>query len=144
MSCFGSSCLWSSSQRSLTSALREVPDWIALAILTCAVLATAFGWSGIQWPGLIAGLLLGLACSAAVFYLGGLGGADVKLVAALGAALGPISLLCVLFWTALAGGLLALAAKFRGKREFAYVPAIAAGLLIQTLWPEGLRCVLLH
>ncbi len=123
---------------------REVPDWIALAILTCAVLATGFAWSEIRWPGLIAGLLLGLACSAAVFYLGGLGGADVKLIAALGAALGPISLLCVLFWTVLAGGLLALAAKSRGRGEFAYVPAIAAGLLIQTLWPEGLRNVLLR
>jgi len=123
---------------------REVPDWIAMAILTCALLATAFGWGAVQWPGLIAGLLLGLACSAAVFYLGGLGGADVKLVAALGAAVGPGSLLCVLFWTAIAGGLLALAAKSRGKRDFAYVPAIAAGLLIQTLWPEGLRSVLLR
>ncbi len=123
---------------------REVPDWIALAILTCAVLATTFGWGEIRWPGLFAGLLLGLACSAAVFYLGGLGGADVKLVAALGAALGPISLLCVLFWTAIAGGLLALVAKSRGKRDFAYVPAIATGLLIQTLWPEGLRNVLLR
>ena len=123
---------------------REVPDWIALAILICAVVATALGWSVIQWPGLIAGLILGLACSATVFYLGGLGGADVKLVAALGAAVGPASLLCVLFWTALAGGLLALAAKSLGKREFAYVPAIAAGLLIQILWPEGLRNVLLR
>ena len=123
---------------------REVPDWIALAILTCAVLATAFGWSEIPWPGLIAGLVLGLACSAAVFYLGGLGGADVKLVAALGAAVGPVAILCVLFWTALAGGLLALAAKSLGKRDFAYVPAIAVGLLIQTVWPEGLRSVLLR
>jgi prepilin peptidase CpaA len=123
---------------------REVPDWIALAILTCAVLATSFGWSEIRWPGLITGLLLGCACSAAVFYLGGLGGADVKLIAALGAIVGPISLLCVLFWTALAGGLIALFAKFLGKRDFAYVPAIAAGFLIQTLWPEGLRNVLLR
>ena len=38
---------------------REVPDWIALAILICAVLATVFGWSEIRWPGLIPGLLLG-------------------------------------------------------------------------------------
>jgi prepilin peptidase CpaA len=121
---------------------REVPDWIALTILTCSVLATTLGWGEVRWPGLIVGLLLGLACSAAVFYLGGLGGADVKLVAVLGAAVGPVTLLCVLFWTAIAGGLFALAAEYRGKREFAYVPAIAAGLLIQTLWPEGLRSVL--
>ena len=123
---------------------REVPDWIAVTLLICAAAATACGWSEVRWPGLLAGLFLGFIGSAALFYLGGLGGADVKLIAAMGAALGPISLLCVLFWTALAGGLLALAAKCRGTREFAYVPAIAAGLLIQTLWPEGLRCVLLR
>jgi prepilin peptidase CpaA len=123
---------------------REVPDWIALAILICAVLATACGWSEVRWPGLILGLLLGFACSAAVFYVGGLGGADVKLIAAVGAAAGPVPILCVLFWTAIAGGLLALAAKLRGRRDFAYAPAIAAGLLIQTLWPEGLRSVLLR
>jgi prepilin peptidase CpaA len=123
---------------------REVPDWISLAILSCAVLAAACGWSGVQWRGLLAGLLLGFVVSAAVFYLGGLGGADVKLIAALGAVVGPLSLLCVLFWTALAGGLLAMIAKYTGKRVFAYVPAIAAGFLIQTFWPEGLRSVLLH
>ena len=108
---------------------REVPDWIALAILTCAVLATAFGWSEIRWPGLIAGLLLGLACSAAVFYLGGLGGADVKLMAAIGSCRGAgrasaVDALLDRAWRAV---LLALAAKSRGKRDFAYVPAIAAG-----------------
>ena len=106
---------------------REVPDWIALAILTCAVLATTFGWGEIRWPGLFAGLLLGLACSAAVFYLGGLGGADVKLVAAPGAALGPISLLCVLFWTAIAGGLLALVAKSGGKETSLTCPRLRPG-----------------
>jgi prepilin peptidase CpaA len=123
---------------------REVPDWIPLAILLSAILATAVGWSEVQWPSLTAGLLLGFASSAMLFYLGGFGGADVKLIAALGAVLGPLSLLCVLFWTALAGGLLALAVKSRGRREFAYVPAIAAGLLIQIMWPEGLRSVLLR
>ena len=123
---------------------REVPDWIAVTLLICAAVATACGWSEVRWPGLIAGLFLGFVGSAALFYLGGLGGADVKLIAAMGAALGPISLLCVLFWTALAGGLIALAAKSLGKRDFAYVPAIAAGLLIQTLWPGGLRNVLLR
>jgi prepilin peptidase CpaA len=122
---------------------REVPDSIALAILACAVAATACDWGDVRWLGMAVGLLIGLTSSAVAFYLGGLGGADVKLIAALGAALGPVSLLCLLFWTALAGGLLAVVAKCRGKRDFAYVPAIAAGLMIQTFWPEGLAHVLL-
>jgi prepilin peptidase CpaA len=122
----------------------EVPDWISLVILACAVLATVCHWTQTGWRDLAAGLCLGLAVSASLFYLGALGGADVKLIAALGAVVGPLSLLCVLFWTAVAGGLLALVAKSRGKRDFAYVPAIAAGLLIQTLWPEGLHIVLLR
>lgn len=123
---------------------REVPDWIPVAILACATLATLFGWSEVRWIGLVVGLFLGFALPAAVWWLGGLGGADVKLIAGLGAALGPISLLCFLFWTALAGGLLAAAVKSAGKKDFAYVPAIAVGLSIQTLWPEGLRSVLLR
>ena len=58
-----------------------------------------------------------LACSAALFYLGGLGGGDVKLMAALGAVVGPMALLCDLFWMALAGGLLALVANLAGKES---------------------------
>lgn len=123
---------------------REVPDWIPLAIVCLAAMATAGGWSEVRWSGAILGLLLGFSCSAAVFYLGGLGGADVKLVAALGAAVGPVPILCMLFWTALSGALLAIVARLRGRSDLAYVPAIAAGLLIQTFWPEGLRNVLLR
>jgi len=123
---------------------REVPDWIPLAILSCAVLATAFGGSEVRWPGLIAGLLLGLACSVAVFYLGGLGGADVKLIAAIGAAVGPWALLSILAWMGVAGGVLALIAAAREKRDFAYVPAIIIGVLVETVWPGGLARVLLR
>ena len=61
---------------------------------------------------------------------GGFGGGDVKLVIALGAALGPLALLSALFWVALSGGLLALIAVIRGRRDLAYVPAIAMGLLV--------------
>ena len=123
---------------------REVPDWIALAILTCAVLATTFGWGEIRWPGLIAGLLLGLVCSAAVFYLGGLGrrgcqaggGAGRRRGAGLASVRALLDRDCG--WSTRTRG------QVSWKRDFAYVPAIAAGLLIQTLWPEGLRSVLLR
>lgn len=109
---------------------REVPDWISLAMLAWAVLVTTLGWTTGGWLGLAYGFSLGLVLSASVFYMGGLGGGDVKLIAALGAAVGPLGLLVVLFWMALTGAILALVAMSRGKKDFAYVPAIAVGLMV--------------
>jgi len=116
---------------------REVPDWIPLAILLWGIAATGFGLHGIGWMGSLVGLVLGFGLSAAVFYLGGLGGADVKLIAAMGAVLGPFALCFVLFWMALAGGVLALVAAARGQRDFAYVPAITAGFAAYAIYPGG-------
>ena len=123
---------------------REVPDWIPLLILAWACLATAMGLNKVTWIGLMAGALLGLGLSAAVFRLGGLGGGDVKLLAAIGAAVGPGVLLSILTWMAFAGGVLAVIAAVRGKRMFAYVPAIAVGVVVETVWPGGLARVLLR
>ena len=113
-------------------------------IVAWACLATAMGLHKVGWIGLMAGALLGLGLSAAVFYLGGLGGGDVKLLAAIGAAVGPWALLSILAWMAVAGGVLALIAAARGKRDFAYVPAIAVGVVVETFWPGGLAHVLLR
>jgi prepilin peptidase CpaA len=121
---------------------REVPDWISLAILACAIVAAAFGYGNVQWFGLFAGCTLGFLCSMPVFCLGGFGGADVKLLAAFGAVLGPVHFFCMFFWTAMAGAILASISMFCGKRDFAYIPAIVIGFTIQTLWSEGLRNVL--
>jgi len=123
---------------------REIPDWIPLLIFVLACLATARGLHNVTWLGLIAGMLLGLGLSAVVFCLGGLGGGDVKLLAAIGAAVGPWALLSILAWMAFAGGVLALIAAARGKRDFAYVPAIAVGVVVETVWPGGLAHVLLR
>ena len=123
---------------------REIPDWIPVAVLAWACLATVMGLHEVTWLGLVAGALLGLALAAAVFCLGGLGGGDVKLVAAIGAAVGPWALLSILAWMGVAGGVLALIAAARGRREFAYVPAIAVGVLVETVWPGGLAHVLLR
>jgi Flp pilus assembly protein protease CpaA len=80
---------------------------------------------------------LGFALTAVLFWLGGIGGGDVKLVTALGAWLGPWGLLQALFWIALAGGVLAAVAKWRRQPDFAYVPAILAGLAIHWLRSGG-------
>jgi prepilin peptidase CpaA len=122
---------------------RTVPDWIAAGIAGWAAVMALCGWhpAGPQlsgWLGLGGGLLLGLVLSVPLFYLGAFGGADVKLVVALGAVLGPLALLFALFWVALAGGVLAALAAARGKRDLAYVPAIAAGLAAYIVYPGGL------
>jgi len=147
---------------------REVPDWIPLLIVAWACLAAALGLYKVAsiglaagahgahdsrfvveahklaWIDLIAGALLGLGLSAGLFYLGRLGGGDVKLLAAIGAAVGPWALLSILAWMAFAGGVLALIAAARGKRDFAYVPAIAVGVVVETVWPGGLAHALLR
>ena len=61
--------------------------------------------------------------------VGGLGGGDAKLLAALGAVVGFKGELGVMLYAALLGALLALVARFRKQREYAYAPAIALGLL---------------
>jgi prepilin peptidase CpaA len=117
---------------------REIPDWVSLVLLGWAILATAFQWHAVGWLSLLGGLALGFGLTLLLFALGAMGGGDVKLTAALGAALGYATLLPVLFWIALAGGLLALVALIRGQREIAFVPAIALGLLTYVALREGL------
>ena len=109
---------------------REIPNWIAASLLVCAAVGTAAGLSGVTWSGFVLGALIGLAVTVPIFAVGGFGGGDVKLVVALGAALGPIPLLAALFWVAMCGGVLAVVAILRGRRDLAYAPAIAMGLLL--------------
>jgi prepilin peptidase CpaA len=109
---------------------REVPNWIGAALVVSAATAIAAGLTDVTWVGLAIGAALGLILTLPLYGLGGFGGGDVKLVVALGAALGPLALLSALFWVALSGGALAVIAAIRGRRDLAYVPAIALGLFV--------------
>ncbi len=55
-----------------------------------------------------AGWAVGLALFLPFFVLRGIGGGDVKLLAALGAWLGPMSAVWLAFWSAITGGVFAL------------------------------------
>lgn len=112
---------------------REIPDWISLALGAWAVVVAVLTWSANGWLLLGLGAAIGFAITAPLFYLDGIGGGDVKLVTALGAVLGPWWLLVALFWVAIGGGVLALIAKARRQPDFAYGPAILAGVLICVL-----------
>jgi prepilin peptidase CpaA len=113
---------------------REVPDTISVLLLSWAVAVAALRLDGNGWASMLVGLSVGLLSSGVFFALGGLGGGDVKLISALGAVVGHPAIWTALFWIALAGGGLSLIALFRGRRDLAYLPAIAIGLSIHLLW----------
>ncbi len=117
---------------------REIPDGISVALALFACVAAGFGWAGIQWWMVLTGGLLGLLIGYGLFRFGEFGGGDAKLIAALGALLGPVGIWIVLFWMAVAGGVLALIALARGQRDYAYAPAIAAGFAVYLVYPGGL------
>jgi len=116
---------------------REIPDWIAVAVLLAAIAAATLGVAGIRFWMVATGGVLGLAVGAAMFRFARFGGGDAKLLGAIGALLGPVGLLFLLFAMALAGGVLALIAMARGQRDYAYCPAIALGYLAYLVWPAG-------
>lgn len=117
---------------------REIPDWIPILLIGSAAIAVGFDGISVSFFQLLLGILVGFAVTAIFGLAGGLGGGDVKLVAALGAWLGPIALLVVLFWTALIGMLLAIGFRLGGQKDLPYVPAIAAGFGLVVLWPDAI------
>ena len=109
---------------------REIPDAIPIVVIGWAVGATAFGISPHGWISMMLGLGFGAATGLLLFWFGGFGGGDAKLLAGVGAAVGPRALPVFLFYAAIGGGVLALVALVRGKRDLAYAPAMAIGLLV--------------
>ena len=113
---------------------RTVPHWVWISTLVVATARVATGsldWRAAGW-----GLLVGIAFFTLAYAVGGFGGGDVKLLGALGAALGLLGFVNLLVYVAISGGLLALIAIARKKEDFPYVPAIAIGLLIY-MWRHG-------
>lgn len=100
---------------------RRIPNILTLSGAAGAFVffvATA-GWHGLAWSA--GGWAVGLVMFLPLFLLGGLGGGDIKLVAALGAWVGPSNAAWLALYAAVAGGPLAVAvALSRGylKRAF--------------------------
>jgi Flp pilus assembly protein protease CpaA len=109
---------------------REIPDALSVCLLALSLLATGFHLHNVGWLDLLLGLCAGFGVGFGLFALGGLGGGDVKLLASLGAVTGLKGVLGVMFYMAVAGALMALAARLCRQREYPYAPAIALGLLV--------------
>jgi prepilin peptidase CpaA len=87
---------------------RHIANWIP-----AVALVGGFGWQIARggWSGALTALLgavAGFAVFLVFYWLGGMGGGDIKLMAGFGALLGTESLLEAALWTAGVGGILAL------------------------------------
>lgn len=120
------------------------------------------GTSGVSTGGSFAGLFLGLLLMMPGYALGATGAGDVKLMASVGAIVGPALVLSAFLFTAISGGVLALIVASRRQRlaatlagtgrlmtapgsasqaikaassasRFAYGPAIAIGSVLAVL-----------
>src|SRR5215207_3858930 len=91
---------------------RRIPNVLTFgsAIVALGVHLYASGLSGAGWS--IAGWVVGVAFFLPFFALGGMGAGDVKLLAALGAWLGPGPAVWVALFSLIAGGALGLIVSF--------------------------------
>lgn len=111
---------------------RHVPLWLlAAGLLAGAGLAASRGVPGLE--GLALGLAAGVLLPLPLVLRGGLGAADALLLATVGAWEGWRVVLWTAWWTAIVGAVLALIAWRRGRRDFAYVPAITIGFALALL-----------
>jgi prepilin peptidase CpaA len=117
---------------------RRIPNWLVVPFMLAGLVVPAwlFGWHGFGQS--MEGFGLGALVFGILSWVAGMGMGDVKLVAAIGAWVGPQQLLLAMVLTAMTGGLIALAVaivgNFRGdawkSRKIPYAPAIAIGTLI--------------
>ena len=137
---------------------RRVPNPLTLGIALLGLVLAATHATGIGILGALAGLGVGLLLMLPSYVIGATGGGDVKLLAALGTLLGPSAIVYAFFYTAIAGGALAVLVAVGRRRlratmvntaalvttagavaadierasennRFAYAPAIALGAL---------------
>jgi prepilin peptidase CpaA len=140
---------------------RRIPNPLTLGVATLGLLLAALRLSPLTPGQALVGFALGLVLMLPGHLIGATGAGDVKLFAALGTLLGPRGIAMAFFYTAMAGGVLALVVAMRRQllrqtveraadlvrtgganvaeieraavNRFAYAPAIAVGSLMAAL-----------
>jgi prepilin peptidase CpaA len=140
----------------------RIPNWLTATMAGIGVGLAASGTSGVSLLASMAGFALGLALMMPGHALGATGAGDVKLMAAVGAMVGPGTVVTAFAFTAIAGGIMALVIAVRRQQlratlsgtgrliaapaemkheigsapkssRFAYGPAIAVGSMLAAL-----------
>jgi prepilin peptidase CpaA len=113
---------------------RRVSNWIPLTtfVLAFALRIPKHGAGGFFDP--LAGAAVGFLIFLAFHLLGGLGGGDIKLMTAFGAALGPQGIVIAAVFGAVFGAVHALVSlSCFGARAIPYAPALSLGALLAAL-----------
>ena len=140
----------------------RIPNPLTASVAAAGVGFSVFGLTGQSTAGALAGAVIGFVVMLPGYFFGGTGAGDVKLLAALGTWLGPAGIVMAFLYSAIAGGVLAVAhavsrrrlattigrtarlvaARAGAKQEidgsaaasrFAYGPAIAVGAIAAAL-----------
>jgi prepilin peptidase CpaA len=117
---------------------RRIPNRLTFGAALVALLAVPLS-GAMSLETTTEGWLLGLVLWMPVYALGGMGAGDVKLLAAIGAWLGPLGVFEAALYTAIVGGILALAvalAKGCVGRTFANVWLLLTHLRVVGLRPD--------
>ena len=141
---------------------RRIPNALTATMATVGVALATMGVSGVSVTASLVGLVVGFALMMPGHLLGATGAGDVKLMAAMGAIVGPAVVMSAFLYSAMAGGVLAVVVAMRRRRlsatlagtgrliaapagakqeiraataanRFAYGPAIAVGSIIAVL-----------
>ncbi len=95
---------------------RRVPNALTALLALSGLAYAAFGIGHLTVAGSLAGFFVGLALMLPGHLFGATGAGDVKLLAAMGALLGPAPIVGAFLYTALVGGALAAIVAFRRRR----------------------------
>ena len=114
---------------------RAVANWINLAAMVGGLTYHTWrhGFRGLAWSA--GGAAVGFAIFLVFYLAGGMGGGDIKLMAAFGALLGPAGILLGALLAAPIGGAMAAAGvMWKGRtRSIPYAPAITLGAWLALL-----------
>ena len=122
---------------------REISDWKSGLILLGGFVAAFTNVIPISLSQALLGVVIAFLITFPITLSDGLSGGDLKLLAALGAWLGPLLALQMLFWTAIVGAAISVVRLSRGKKELPYAPAITAGFVLAAFYPFLLTSVIL-
>jgi prepilin peptidase CpaA len=94
----------------------RIPNPLTATVAAAGFGFAVFGLTGQSMAGALAGAVIGFGVMLPGYLFGGTGAGDVKLLAALGTWLGPAGVVMAFLYSAIAGGVLAVAHATRRRR----------------------------